>query len=552
MDVPSREEILKIFYPYAAVRSESGTSAENLAGDFFRSHISENPYFARNPGQFGRRALPDDPFGRGVEWALVRGSGNRTVVLMHHFDVVEIEDFGKLKPLAFDPEHLPTALSEMAGDLGAEVREDLESGRYIFGRGSADMKAGGAIQMALIDSASRNSRLSGNLLLLGLPDEENLSAGMRCAAGLLAELKRQFSLEYVLMINSEPHQRKAPSVGVISGGSIGKIMPFLYVRGILAHAGKSPEGFNPLSVLSDVVRRTEMSLDFVEEMDSVSEMSPPPTWLMARDSKTAYDVSMPSSAFGCLSVHPLSNQPGLILETFRKVCEAAASETAQQVNRASVLFRSRTGRAPWEKGREVRVLSFGGLVSALEARSPAAFAELYEKALDRSREDLGRGAVPIYKAVWTLVETLVDRLGCQDPVAVFGLLPPYYPSVSHVDRPDFDSSVRTLAASLADLARGAWGQDYELESYFTGISDLSYSSLADAPGVESVIRAEMPLYGDFYSIPFASIAEISMPCVNIGPWGKDFHKMTERVLREDLTERTPRLLTEAVRIALRE
>ena len=132
------------------------------------------------------------------------------------------------------------------------------------------------------------------------------------------------------------------------------------------------------------------------------------------------------------------------------------------------------------------------------------------------------------------------------PLIVAGFLPPYYPSVSHRDRPEFDTMIRSLATYLANRARVLWGQEYELESYFTGISDLSYSSILDARGVETLIRSEMPLYGDAYSIPFERIAEISMPCVNIGPWGKDFHKKTERVSREDLTERTPVLLAEAV------
>ncbi|MGE9875191.1 hypothetical protein ACQQ9V_04615 [Hornefia butyriciproducens] len=38
--------------------------------------------------------------------------------------------------------------------------------------------------------------------------------------------------------------------------------------------------------------------------------------------------------------------------------------------------------------------------------------------------------------------------------------------------------------------------------------------------------------------------------MNIDPWGKDFHKMTERVYKEDLYERTPMLLNRAVELIL--
>jgi len=38
-----------------------------------------------------------------------------------------------------------------------------------------------------------------------------------------------------------------------------------------------------------------------------------------------------------------------------------------------------------------------------------------------------------------------------------------------------------------------------------------------------------------------------MPCVNIGPWGKDFHKPSERVLKEDVFERTPKIIDYIIR-----
>jgi arginine utilization protein RocB len=34
--------------------------------------------------------------------------------------------------------------------LQTDARNDLESGRFIFGRGTADMKGGGSIQLALL------------------------------------------------------------------------------------------------------------------------------------------------------------------------------------------------------------------------------------------------------------------------------------------------------------------------------------------------------------------------------------------------------------------
>jgi arginine utilization protein RocB len=61
----------------------------------------------------------------------------------------------------------------------------------------------------------------------------------------------------------------------------------------------------------------------------------------------------------------------------------------------------------------------------------------------------------------------------------------------------------------------------------------------------------MPLFGKYYDIPFADLEKISMPCINIGPWGKDFHKLTERVYKPDLYERTPAILDHAIRMLLK-
>jgi arginine utilization protein RocB len=41
-----------------------------------------------------------------------------------------------------------------------------------------------------------------------------------------------------------------------------------------------------------------------------------------------------------------------------------------------------------------------------------------------------------------------------------------------------------------------------------------------------------------------------MPCINIGPWGRDVHRLTERVSKEDLFVRTPELLMAAIQKAL--
>ena len=76
---------------------------------------------------------------------------------------------------------------------------------------------------------------------------------------------------------------------------------------------------------------------------------------------------------------------------------------------------------------------------------------------------------------------------------------------------------------------------------------MSYSSIKNGKDIADSLEKMMPFFGDIYSLPLEDIEAVSMPCVNIGPWGKDFHKLTERVLKEDLYYRTPDILNYAIK-----
>lgn len=542
------ENLMALLKNYVGINSETGTEKENLATTFLFEHFRQLDYFKNHKEHLGLYPLVNDPLKRAVAWALVKGKGRRTVVFIHHCDVVGIEDFMRFKDIAFDPDALAAALKEAPDSLKPDALDDLMSGQWLFGRGTADMKAGGAIQMSFIEAYSQLNDFDGNVLLIQVPDEENLSAGMRGAASLLAELQTAMELEYVLMINSEPHQRKSPERGMLSGGSIGKLMPFFYSRGILAHAGKSAEGFNPLAILAECILRTEMNPDYSDFSVETGELSPLPTWLMARDSKTMYDVSMPLSSFGCLSIQPLDSRPDVLLEKLRLMGSEAIADAARRVNRGAGYFDKTTGRVTRSKEWEPEVFLFGPWLKAMKAAHGLEFEQHYEATLERLKAEINSGNLTFANGTWQLLDALFEFTGCHEPTLIIGIVPPFYPSVSYLDRADFKTTVSTLHQNLNKEAKKHFGMSYDLEAYFTGISDLSYTSIRfeDLANYEVVIPEAMPFYGSLYAVPFEAIAKITMPCINIGPWGKDFHKISERVLIEDVLIRTPHLIQSAL------
>lgn len=541
-----------LFLSYVAVNSESGTAKEKLAAEFVVSALRGLPYFIKHPRLLALEPVPGDHLQRSIAWALAKGKGSRTVVLIHHLDVVEVEDFGLFKHLAFDPAALEKALAEDPSGLDADARADLASGRWAFGRGSADMKAGGAIQLSALAACTEAENMPGNVLLLAVPDEERLSAGMRAASTLLSTLRERHCLEYVLMINSEPHQRKVSDKGLLSGGSIGKMLPFVYARGILAHAGKSYEGFNPLALLGDIISRSEMCPGLTDIDERSGESAPPPTWLMARDGKAAYDVSMPLGAFGCLSVLFLRSGPRQVLDSLLEISRECAAAVASRVNDSIDRYRAAAGRSDARCKWAPVVQSFSEFIEGARKADPGRFDRYYDEALIRVRGMLRDGSASYAGATRDLIEAIFLYCPIDQPRVIVGLVPPYYPSVSYRDRSGFESIIKELAAELNEYSKDRFAQDYELESYFTGISDLSYSSLGsmEALDLEKCMDGHMPLYGESYAIPFADIERSAMPCINIGPWGKDFHKLSERVLKEDAFSRTPALVLRAIEYAL--
>lgn len=544
------EEIKDIVYNYIKAKSFTYSKGEKEAENYFLNYFASVPYFQRNKEFYGAYPILGDTFHRSVCWAMRKGTLDDTIVMIHHYDVVTIEDFKLLKPLAFSPDELEKELFKIKDTLQPEVQEDLESKGYLFGRGVCDMKGGGAIQMALLSYYTQVENFKGNIIVLGVPDEENLSAGMRSAVILLSELQDKYGLQYKLMINSEPHQRKDLKKGVFSLGSVGKLMPFIYVRGSLAHAGKVFEGFNPLNLMSSIVRKTELNMELSDTVGQ--EASPPPTWLYLRDDKVNYDVSMPLSVSGCFSILTLNQTPSAILEKVKHICEEAFEEILKEMNDSYEAFLNATKqplhKLPWES----KVVDFSNLYKEAYETHGELFEQEYKKEIKILYEKRKNNEMSLIACNFALVDFVYNFIDDLSPKVVYGLIPPYYPNVSNLFFDQLDDSIKMIAENLNDFTWKEFNQEYTKEYFYTGISDLSYTSISNAKQVTKALEDSMPFFGSLYDIPVTSIEKIAMPVINIGPWGKDFHKLTERVLKEDLYMRTPRIIKYAIDTILKE
>jgi arginine utilization protein RocB len=542
MENTRSERIKKLTLDLVRIQSDTGTRQEKDVENYLHGWLADHEYFQNHPDYFGQLPLPEDPVARCVVWGLVKGQGDQTLILMHHHDVVDAFDYGGLEKWAYDPAKLETALKDVA--LSAEVRRDLESGQWLFGRGTGDMKGGAAIQLALLEEYAARPDFKGNILLLSVPDEESLSVGMRGCLRLLIDLKTRFELNYKILINSEPHARQQGKIGTFHVGSAGKILPLIYVRGKKTHIGHIYQGFNPVLLLSEIVLATELNTDYADSMRG--DVSPPPSWSYLRDRKEVYDASIPSSAGGYLSLIHLKSSPDELIRKLRASCETAFERVIGKIQQSHAAYSRKKNMQASGPSWAVNVKTFAELYQQALGDSGTAFQEAYDAFLTSIVAGIEAQRLNMPEASFQLVEMTLDYVRDLSPMVVIALCPPYYPPIHNDDFQGLPASVQNLTDHLIRFADNRWQESYRRANYIMGLTDLSYAALQNGEKIVPYIGPNMPLWQKTYDIPFAEMQELSLPVINIGPWGKDLHKFTERVYKTDLCERTPALLECAI------
>ncbi|MBN7773267.1 M20/M25/M40 family metallo-hydrolase [Clostridium aminobutyricum] len=542
-----KDRIEEILLEYVAIKTHTGTELEINNEIFFKRWFESVPYLKENPEYCGFYPVKNDYLNRTCPWALLKGNGNDTVILMHHTDTVDVDDFGAFKDLAYQPYTLEKFMKEGNVELDDAARNDLASEEWMFGRGASDMKGGGCIHLALFEQYCQQQEFNGNLLILAVPDEENLSAGMRSAAFLLKELREKYQLEYKLLLNVEPHERMDEKNITIYDGSVGKLMPVFLVRGKLSHVGQIYKGLNPIHLLSAIVRKTEINPDFIEKDGNT--ITPPPAWLYFKDRKEIYDVSLPLYAGGYMSVLSLTSSPKEILSRLKVISKEAFNDVLADMKKSYETYNQGLAGSGEGIEWEPKVKFYSEIYAEISAERGETFKQeinVYQIKLEKS---IRANEITRVEGIYKLMEKTLEYGSDLSPVVVIALAPPYYPSTNNTMLSNA-AQTQELIDKLKAYAAEEMRQEIYTQNYFTGISDLSYAMFTlDQEDIE-YISSNMLFWGDMYYIPLDIIKEQSMPVLNVGPWGKDLHKYTERVFKPDLFDHTPKLVDYLIKTIL--
>lgn len=529
------EKIYTLYNELMNIKSDTGTREEKAIATYIHKWLSELDYFKKHPDHLENNLIPDDPFGRSVVTALVKGKGERTVILLHHHDAVDIFEYGTMAPYAFDSDKLKEALRTIKHS--DEIMSDLNDEQWLFGRGSADMKSGAAVQMTLTEEfAKKYLSLSGNILFLSVCDEENLSAGMRYATSLLNHLKDKHKLDYITAINSEPVSKNKKGHLKIYEGTVGKAMPTIYIRGRKAHVGEVFKGFNPLLPLSHIHTEVEHNSCFTDVYNG--EVTPPPTWVYMRDQKKMYDVSIPESAAAYFSVLSLHKTPKEIMKHLLSIANDAFDKSIIRYNESLESYNHKAVEQVEGLYLKPLVYTFEQVINKAESLDHE-FINNYKSEVKTIKDKIDFGQITVQEGTLSLIEFTVDHLDHQDPIIVIAFAAPLYPFVSNINS---KADIPDYLEILNNYAKLHGYTEYSSSNYFMGICDFSYMSYNMADDDLNYIKDNMPGWGQIYTLPIEDLKALDIPVINIGPWGKDLHKITERVHKESAFVVLPKVM----------
>lgn len=604
----NKDRLYQDFIQLLHVPGISGTRSEVLTAEKVLSLLEEMPYFQSHPAQLWRIPVPDDPLGRFdiAAYLELNPQAKKCVILSGHMDVVGVEEYGHLAELAFDPEALRERITELP--LSDEARRDLESGAWIFGRGTADMKLGLALGLELLRHFSEHSRgkiqsdiresthsdLQGslysedhgdgkttaqptvqpgipartqvdpgtdfyqeektnppavspsglscdpggdyqaNILFLAVASEETNSEGMRAALPFLRQFFEEKQLQPSAFLLSEcfEYREEDPdreTARYIHVGASGKVMPAFFFVGAPAHVKEPFLSLDPNLLAVEVYRRLQLNPAFSQSRDG--ELTPPPVCLKMQDLKELYSVSTPLFAASYFNLVTVDLDTEALLQELLQLARESFVSALKQLQEQAEAYTGRFG----VKVASSRMLplvkswdeAYAEAKKTYQLRHPRAAdkLDLYLRQKVRGWKEEG---LEIQAMGLRLMREIAELQAESRPMMIVGFLPPYYPDI----RPDLnDPALAELLAAVRktmDFARQNFAADLRLKKYYMGISDMCYTGLSQSRDVHPLLH-NLVGEGLIYDFPAADLKKFHVPAIDLGGFGKDFHKASERL-----------------------
>lgn len=538
-----RERIRTYMTDLVRCRSVVGSADERAISDKIYGMLAGLPYWNEQPDLLRQIPFVNDPLGRSSVLGVLKGrKGNsrKTVVLIGHMDTVGISDYGELRDLATEPEALADAFRRMS--LPKEAAQDLQSGAYIFGRGVLDMKCGLAILLAILEDLARDpDALEGNLVFAAVGDEEGNSGGMLSVVPELVRLQETEGFEYLAVLDTDytAPRYESDDHRYIYIGTVGKLMPSFYIVGKETHVGEPFNGLDPNQIAGAIIHKINQNVAYSDVADG--EVSLPPITLQQRDLKQEYSVQIAKTVNLYFNYATHKSTPDEVMRKMVKAAKDAFGEVVSLLDERYDIFCKASHMEhrplPWKP----RVISYQEMLDAVREERGEDLDRRLAALEDRLLADPGIDERQFGQKV---VEEVHSLWSFKDPVVIVYFSPPYYPH--NYVKGNYAKDAKLLEAVDAVMRKHGEVSRLVSRKFYPYISDLSFVT---APKNERILALQrnMPAYGAKYRLPLEAMQQLSLPVVNIGPFGKDAHQFTERIETAFSLEVAPVLVYDTIR-----
>ncbi|RYG73011.1 M20/M25/M40 family metallo-hydrolase [Lentibacillus lipolyticus] len=540
------EQVEVITRHLVGINSINSTDGEAAIVEEIHRLLYTFPYFQRYADHLWIQNVKGDPTGRKNLFAFIEGSAQtkETVIYQAHIDTVGVEDFGLLKDQAFSPDALEDFFRSY--EYNEELRQEAQSGDWLFGRGALDMKSGAAVHIAnLLYFSEHPEELNGNILLVINGDEESEHKGITSALSELKRIQNKYHLEYVLAINTDfttPLYDGDVNKYVYTG-TAGKMLPSFFIYGREAHVGDTLAGIDPNFVAAKITERIHNNYELAETIPG--EYVLPPTCLYQRDTKQQYTVQTAPSSQLYFNYFLFEATPEEALDQLLTETKIVCSETEEYMQKQFQAFVEKTGYPTRDLSWEIEVTTYHAFISYLEDKGIDTRAAIDRVLSESQTSELRELNFEIVSALQELDPNKKARV-------ILFVAPPFLPHNYLKEESLRDQHIKKSIESVIEAVGEETGETFAVKKFFPYLADGSFLSSHETEEQLMPLLENMPEWEKLYNVPFATIKEFNLPSINMGVYGKDGHKWTERVYKPYSFETLPKLVRQTTTHLLNE
>ncbi|WP_031546511.1 M20/M25/M40 family metallo-hydrolase [Salinicoccus luteus] len=544
-----REELLAITKRLVGIRSEVNTDGERVVAASIHGMLLAHPYFEAHPSQLVMEPTVNDERKRYNVMAHVRGTkgeSRRTVVLMGHMDTVGVADFGAQQELAFRPDEW---MAHLEGEsVHEDVRNQLESGDWLFGRGVLDMKSGVASNLYLLTHyASHPEQLDGNIVFIAECDEEDGSHGILSALKTLKRWEAEEGFEYVAAINSDfvAPAHEGDGNRYIYKGTVGKLLPSFFITGEETHVGSAFDGLDPNFIAAELTRQISYNPDLCDV--AFGEATLPPVSLKQTDLKPSYTVQTALASYVYYNFFVHSWSPEKVLGLLKAQAETAFRNTLETFRTRYRKYEEASGRPGREISWEPRVYTYDEMDTLLREAHGEKYVQHmkdFKAALEEDESlDSRMLAARVVEEAWKFMPD-------KRPAIIVFYSSLYSPRVALTGERENERRLLDALDGAIEAVQPEYDHPIVARNFFPHISDMSFVAMSDDMSEIDDMVANTPSWGRKLFVDYQDVADLNIPVINIGPYGEDGHKRLERMEMTYSLEVVPNLTNRVLRRVL--